>query len=167
MKIIFLILAAFSLCSCKKDGAVPDGASRVASSGMVRNIKLEGLKENEVILELERWLITAGYTKPHESWETFAGKPVVLTGEGERDTSYAYVKNLSDDKGSIALRVALASELEPYVTVLHVSKYEGDTARELKLVEAQYSKAFTEFTAFVDSTYAGAEAPRRRLGGRP
>ena len=131
MKIIFLILAAFSLCSCKKNGALPDGAS-VASSGMVRNIRLEGLKENEVILELERWLIAAGYTKPHESWEMFAGKPVVLTDEGERDTSYAYVKNLPDDKGSIAFRVALASELEPYVTVLHVSKYEGDTAREFE-----------------------------------
>ena len=166
MKTLFLIFATFLLCSCKKHGAVSDGAN-VASSGMVRNIKLESLQENDVVLELERWLIANGYTKPHESWATFAGKPVVSTDEGERDTSYAYVKNLPDDKGSIALRVALASELEPYVTVLHVSKYEGDTAKELKFVEAQYSKEFTAFTAFVDSTYAGAEAPRSRLGGRP
>ncbi|MDP0489551.1 MAG: hypothetical protein Q7Q71_00705 [Verrucomicrobiota bacterium JB023] len=162
MKALPLLFILLCISSCEKK-AIGQGGGSVKMGGVVRDIKLVGLNQLEVIKELETWLIANGYKKPFEPWATFATKGEAVNAEGKRDSSYAYVKRLSKYEGSIAFRISLASEDEPYVTVYHVSKYEGDTKDELKQAAAEYSKISGNFTEFIDTMFEEARSPRSRL----
>ena len=166
MKNLILLLTAFFVCSCEKEVNFEGGGS-VSSSGTLRNIKTEGLNETDIIASLEEWLIAAGYEKPAISWVEFAATSQKTVPEGERTFSDAYVKNLTDNKGSVALSIAPASEEDPYVTVFQSSRYQGDTPEEIDQGAEKLAQVSGEFEEFIDTTFPGSQPRGGRLSGRP
>lgn len=116
MKSLLLLFVLLSVSSCEKK--VTDmGGGKVGMGAVVREIVIGSQNQADVIKKLENWLIADGYEKPYEPWVTFAAKGDTVNAVGKRDSLYAYIKNLSEDRGPIAFRVALALENEPYITV--------------------------------------------------
>ena len=163
MKTLILLPILLFVCSCV-DREEDVGGWRTSSSGVFRNIETKGAEQSAVIETLEKWLIAEGYETPTESWLEFVATSAKTVEEnGERTTSYAYVKELSEGNGSIAFQIALPSREEPCVTIFYVSKYEGKQWESKSDTESEYYEISDGFGEFIDSSFDGASKPRASL----